>query len=257
MIHGVRSMVFITAVALYGCGCGGTDTAKAPAVSARQVCARSTAARSPATVSFEGAVAEATNAGRYVYVRITAGSEDRWFAMPQTEVRVGDRMAFGSALLMTNFHSDILGRTFERVYFSSGPVCAPQDAQGAAGPSACPAEHKSAQGGDACCPTMPQAHSPASGEIAGAAPDQPATTRMFTGMVIETMQAGRYTYVLVASRTNQIWAATPECEMNKGDKVAVPMSMPMRDFTSPTLKRSFDVLYMVPAITRLEKAKAE
>jgi len=69
-----------------------------------------------------------------------------------------------------------------------------------------------------------------------------------TGKVLETMDSGGYTYVLVDTGSEKIWAATPEFSVKVGDPVVIPAGMPMANFHSPTLNRTFDVVYFVPAI---------
>lgn len=70
----------------------------------------------------------------------------------------------------------------------------------------------------------------------------------FSGKVAETMDAGGYTYVLVDTGTNKIWAAAPQFAVKKGDAVSVPDAMPMTGFHSPTLNRDFDVVYFAGSI---------
>jgi hypothetical protein len=93
---------------------------------------------------------------------------------------------------------------------------------------------------------------PAPGEPATpAAPAAPAqTTRYFRGTVLETMNSGGYTYVHVDGGTEKIWAAAPQFEIKKGDRVTVPEGMPMKDYESKTLNRKFDVVYFVGAIAK-------
>jgi len=71
---------------------------------------------------------------------------------------------------------------------------------------------------------------------------------VFSGKVAETMDAGGYTYVLVDTGTNKIWAAAPQFPVRKGDAVAVPDAMPMTGFHSQTLNRDFDVVYFAGSI---------
>ena len=71
---------------------------------------------------------------------------------------------------------------------------------------------------------------------------------VFSGKVAETMDAGGYTYVLVDTGTNKIWAAAPQFPVKKGDAVAVPDAMPMTGFHSKTLNRDFDVVYFAGSI---------
>jgi len=70
----------------------------------------------------------------------------------------------------------------------------------------------------------------------------------FSGKVAETMDAGGYTYVLVDTGTNKIWAAAPQFPVKKGDAVSVPDAMPMTGFHSRTLNRDFDVVYFAGSI---------
>jgi hypothetical protein len=71
---------------------------------------------------------------------------------------------------------------------------------------------------------------------------------IFSGKVAETMDAGGYTYVLVDTGTNKIWAAAPQFPVKKGDAVSVPNAMPMTGFHSKTLNRDFDVVYFAGSI---------
>ena len=53
------------------------------------------------------------------------------------------------------------------------------------------------------------------------------------------MDAGGYTYVLVDTGTNKLWAAATQFQVKQGDLVAVPDAMPMTDFHSKALNRDF------------------
>ncbi len=69
-----------------------------------------------------------------------------------------------------------------------------------------------------------------------------------SGKVIETMDAGGYTYVQVDTGTEKIWAAAPQFAVKVGDDVVVPEGMPMANFASKTLNRTFEVVYFVPSV---------
>ncbi|MGN6556042.1 MAG: nucleotide-binding protein [Verrucomicrobiota bacterium] len=71
----------------------------------------------------------------------------------------------------------------------------------------------------------------------------------FSGKVVETMDAAGYTYVLVDTGTNKIWAATTQFEIKTNDVVSVPDSMPMNDFHSKSLNRDFPVIYFTGNMT--------
>lgn len=69
-----------------------------------------------------------------------------------------------------------------------------------------------------------------------------------SGKVVETMNAGGYTYVQVDTGSEKFWAAGPQTAVKVGDAVAVPAGMAMNNFESKSLNRKFDVVYFVPAL---------
>lgn len=83
---------------------------------------------------------------------------------------------------------------------------------------------------------------------ATAEPPAPAAEAGITGKVVETMNAGQYTYVQVDDGSKKVWAAAPQFAVAVGDKVVVPAGIPMRDFESKTLQRTFDLVYFVQEI---------
>lgn len=71
----------------------------------------------------------------------------------------------------------------------------------------------------------------------------------FSGKVAETMDAGGYTYVLVDTGKDKLWATTTTFQVKPGDVVTVPDSMPMNNFHSKSLNRDFPVIYFAGSIT--------
>jgi hypothetical protein len=110
--------------------------------------------------------------------------------------------------------------------------------------------------------SQPQAAAPGpvipapGGPGAPPAPGGGAAAKYFTGTVLETMNAGGYTYVQVDNSTEKIWAAAPQFEVKKGEKVTVPEGMPMQNYESKTLNRKFDVVYFVGAIGKGDERPA-
>lgn len=70
-----------------------------------------------------------------------------------------------------------------------------------------------------------------------------------SGKVIETMDAGGYTYIQVDTGSETFWAAAPQFAVAVGDQVSVPEGMPMQNFRSETLDREFDLLYFVQGVS--------
>jgi hypothetical protein len=85
---------------------------------------------------------------------------------------------------------------------------------------------------------MRQVSDPAAAPAPGAPPQT-------AGKVIETMDAGRYTYVQVDYGQEKIWAAAPKFQVEVGDEVIVPAGAAMTEHYSKTLDRTFDVVYFV------------
>ena len=91
--------------------------------------------------------------------------------------------------------------------------------------------------------TARAAKQPAAPAPATAAAPLPAS-KTFTGKVVETMNASSYTYVLVDTGKEKLWAAGPQAPMKVGDSVTVTGGIPMENYHSKTLKRDFDVVYL-------------
>jgi uncharacterized protein (UPF0212 family) len=71
-----------------------------------------------------------------------------------------------------------------------------------------------------------------------------------TGTVVETINAANYTYVRVDTGDEEIWAAATRFEVAVGEVVVVPLEMPMQDFHSESLDRTFPVVYFTSQIMR-------
>ncbi len=70
----------------------------------------------------------------------------------------------------------------------------------------------------------------------------------FSGKVTETMDAAGYTYVLVDTGTNKIWAAATKFPVKKDDVVSMSDALPMTDFHSKSLNRDFPLIYFASSI---------
>jgi hypothetical protein len=79
----------------------------------------------------------------------------------------------------------------------------------------------------------------------------PIPAGMVRGRVLETMNSGGYTYVLIGTDEVQRWLAARETTVQVGDVVQAYEGMPMAQFESKTLNRTFDVVYFVDALHNL------
>ena len=80
------------------------------------------------------------------------------------------------------------------------------------------------------------------------APEPANENGRFSGKVIETMVAASYTYVLVDTGSNQVWAAANRFPVKVDDQVSFVSEEPMRKFHSKTLNRDFDLIYFTGKI---------
>jgi hypothetical protein len=84
--------------------------------------------------------------------------------------------------------------------------------------------------------------------VLASAEAESAAGQFISGAIVETMDAAGYTYVLVDTGDQKVWAAGPKTAVQVGENVALANGMPMRDFQSQTLGRTFDVVYFVGSI---------
>ncbi len=67
------------------------------------------------------------------------------------------------------------------------------------------------------------------------------------GRVKETMNAGAYTYILLASDHGETWAAARVFQVDVGDEVEIAGLAPMKNFKSSSLKRTFESIQFAGA----------
>jgi hypothetical protein len=86
-----------------------------------------------------GKVVETMDSAGYTYVNIESNGKKIWVAVPQAKVTVGQNISFLPGMVMSNFTSKTLNRTFESIVFSSGVA-----GQGGEGSVHNPADNKKA-----------------------------------------------------------------------------------------------------------------
>ncbi len=80
-------------------------------------------------------------------------------------------------------------------------------------------------------------------------PALPDSKGGFSGKVVETMNAGDYTYVRVDTGKTNVWAAAPRFPVKVGDAAGIAAGMPMPKYHSKTLNRDFDVVYFTDRVS--------
>jgi hypothetical protein len=75
------------------------------------------------------------------------------------------------------------------------------------------------------------------------------------GTVLETMDSGGYTYVLMEAGEEKRWVATQQVAVAVGDVVQTTLGMAMSNFESASLNRTFDVVYFVDGLENLSSSR--
>jgi hypothetical protein len=76
-----------------------------------------TASAAAGMPSNEGKVLATLDAPGYTYMELANTEKRFWIAAPTTRVKVGDRVRFEQSLVMKNFNSKTLNRTFDQIIF--------------------------------------------------------------------------------------------------------------------------------------------
>ena len=68
----------------------------------------------------KGTIMETMDAANYTYLNIKTATQQIWVAIPTTSVKVGEKVTYLQGMVMTNFHSKSLEKTFDSIVFSPG-----------------------------------------------------------------------------------------------------------------------------------------
>jgi len=177
----------------------------------------------PVVTMLTGKVVETMDAGGYTYINLEKDGKQTWVAAPAMKVSVGQEMKLLPGAVMHNFPSNALKRTFETIVFSGG---------------------------------LPEA----AGAVAATKDESgvvESTEPVLTGKVTETMDAANYTYIKVEKDGKFGWSAVPGSEFSVGDEVEVLPGTVMGQFTSKSLKRTFNQIYFASGAKVLKAAHPE
>lgn len=71
----------------------------------------------PEAIAHTATVVETMSSAGYTYIRVDEKGNTFWIALPETQVNVGEKISFYEQMLMENFTSRTLNRTFDRILF--------------------------------------------------------------------------------------------------------------------------------------------
>lgn len=110
LVFAVSVLFLVSAI-----GCKAKQDAPAPASQAQPA-----ANMAQADISLSGKVVETMNSGGYTYVSLEKNGKKTWVAIPEAKVKVGQELTCQPGMVMKNFTSKTLNRTFESIIFSGG-----------------------------------------------------------------------------------------------------------------------------------------
>lgn len=71
---------------------------------------------------FQGTVVETMNAAGYTYLLLSGNDKQIWVAIPESTIKTGETVNYLEGMVMENFTSKTLNRTFDTIIFSGGLV---------------------------------------------------------------------------------------------------------------------------------------
>ena len=116
------SPVVVAVCAVVFIGISGCDSTKKEAVAPAPTPAVSPQAQPGGDMgqALSGKVVETMDAAGYTYVSLEQNGKRTWVALPQSKVKVGQQVTCQPGMVMENFKSKTLNRTFDRIIFSGG-----------------------------------------------------------------------------------------------------------------------------------------
>jgi len=166
-------------------------------------------------MELSGKVVETAEAGGYTYICLEENGRRTWAAAPTMKVEVGEELELMPGAEMSNFSSKSLGRTFEKIIFSGG-LLQRKTVPATAGQKA----------------------------VAAKSIEKP----VLAGKVVETMNAGAYTYIRLEKDGRSSWSAVPSTEIKVGDEIELIPGTDMGEFTSKSMHKTFDSIHFSAGI---------
>ena len=216
---------------------GGPEPTPAAAAAAAQASAdkKAGALKAPEKPVLAGKVVETMDSKGYTYICLEKDGRKGWSAVPTVSVKVGEEIELVPGTDMGRFTSTSLKRTFDSIHFSPG-------VKGTDGKYRTDQAPKEAEAEKAPLPAGHPALQPQATAETAAAP--------ITGKVVETMDAGGYSYVCLENDGKKTWIAAPAMKVVLGEQLSFLPGSEMPNFTSKSLNRSFEKIIFSNGLAR-------
>ena len=217
MMHMTRHLAVLALLIVAGpTACTNTDQAQ-PDMASGELPANhpplgQAASAAPSAGQDVAVIKETMDAAGYTYALVEVDGEELWLAGPETELTVGEFVAVSGGMVMEDFTSSSLGRTFDTIYFV-------------------------------------ETFFPLTAEEVQALKSEALAAADFSGTVLQSHTTAGYTYAEVETEDGVVWLAGPMVQVSEGETVTWPEGMLMRDFKSETLDRTFEEIFFVDQLT--------
>lgn len=199
-----------------------------------------------------GKLVETMNAPSYTYLLLEKDGKVAWAAVPATQVTVGDQLELIPGVDMGKFSSTSLKRVFNTIHFSAGIKLTEAQKEAAAKAAEAVKVAEAVKAADAENVKLPVGHPALPTQPAPSAAGIPAA-KPIVGKVVETMDAGGYTYICLENEGKKTWAAVPVMQVSVGQELALNPGNEMAGFNSKSLGRSFDQIIFSSGVVTVGK----
>lgn len=172
-------------------------------------------------------VSEVIQANQYTYLRVKENDSEAWLAVPKMEAKAGETYYYKGGLTMKDFLSKDLNRTFPEVLFIDNLSTSAEMVE----------------------KTTPATTPATSAEITADIPQEMGSASVpseaHSIKATEFLQTTQYTYIHGNEGGKELWIAVAKMEGKVGKTYYFKGGLPMTDFNSKELKRTFkEVLFV-------------
>jgi len=209
----------------------------------------------------KGTVISNIEAGSYKYLEVKKSDKTLWIVTTNKTPKDGDVILFDEGMVMTNYASKTLNRTFDSVLFVNRLEVEGADANAAASLTL-PPEHPSIEALQENLKNKNEAHatSHASSNAPHDATTASAAATVQKGTVLSTIDIENYTYLEIGQeidgKQKTVWLATGTVAAKKGDSIEFLNGMTLNDYHSKSLNRTFSTIIFASAVAINPTAKA-